>query len=395
VRIRIIQSDRKLIPECNGVTGFIPALDGLRGIAILAVLLFHLGIPQCSLGWAGVELFFVISGFLITRILLKTREDTKYFTNFYYRRTLRIFPIYYMVLIGYTIVALFAPGGGSRTLPFYYIYLQTIPQLHSQFTDLPILSHTWSLAIEEQFYLVWPVAVFLLKGGKLLVAILVMIAAGLILRFLGLGCDNPFLVDGWLGVQLDSLAAGSLVAYSTRVFQRDKIQHRLLIAFLLGTVCLMAIVGSVGTSVFWSPKIWCRAWYGPLVVSAMACAFAGAVGLVAIEHRPMRWLKARFLTGWGKISYGVYLFHPFIFLLVDTFAHDLFPRKTYLVSATIIAAKLSMTYVVALVSWQLVERPISRLKDRTSSGIGEKDGTAQVVVVESRQTASNLLVGRG
>jgi peptidoglycan/LPS O-acetylase OafA/YrhL len=388
----MLDLDHKPSPPATAVTNFIPGLDGLRGIAVFAVFLFHLGIPKCSLGWAGVELFFVISGFLITRILFSTRENPDYFTRFYRRRILRIFPIYYLVLIGYTAVVLIAARGDLHNLPFYYVFLQTIPQLRSHFADSPLLNHTWSLAIEEQFYLFWPMVVFLLKGPRLFLTILSMIAGGLILRCVALiGFDNPFLVDGWLGVHIDSLAAGALVAYAMNAFNRRRIRTWMSIALVSGAACLIAIAGSAGTAVFWSPLVWCRAWYAPLVISAMACTFAGAVGLVATEHPGTRWLETRFLMRWGKISYGIYLFHPFTSALVSAAAVQLFPRKTYLLSAVIILAKLSSAYFVAWLSWQLIEGPISRMKNRISSANATQEEMVRAPE-EGRQSMADLQV---
>jgi peptidoglycan/LPS O-acetylase OafA/YrhL len=373
----------------GAVPGFIPALDGLRCTAIISVLLFHLGIPKLSLGWAGVELFFVISGFLITRILLSTRGEPDYFTRFYYRRTLRIFPIYYLVVIAYTFAAVSKGGSGFHTLPFYYAYLQTIPQLQSQFTDLPALGHTWSLAIEEQFYLVWPMAVWVLRGRRLLWAIAAMIVIGPGLRILALAFANPFLVDGWLGVQIDCLAAGACVAYASVFLSREMIRRWATAAFLLGVISLAVLVGSVGTAVFWTPLIWCRMWYAPLVISAMACGFSGLVGLVAVGCRWTQWLEYRPLMRIGKISYGIYLYHPFVFAAVQVLAQQVFHQKSRLVSGGVILTKLSATWLAAWISWRLIEGPINALKDRRLdwSGISAKRLTQREGVVGAVDTA--------
>jgi peptidoglycan/LPS O-acetylase OafA/YrhL len=367
------------------VSSFIPALDGLRGVAIIAVLLFHLDFPKCSLGWAGVELFFVISGFLITRILLNTRDNRNYFSNFYYRRTLRIFPIYYLVITIYTALKLFSSGDSLRNLPFYYLYLQTIPQLQSHFREMPMLGHTWSLAIEEQFYLIWPMAVFLLRGRKLFVMISMMIITGLGMRFYALEFANPFLIDGWLGVQVDALAAGAIIAYGLRVSDRQVIQRSVLAAFLLGTLSLVGLVSIAGTTVFWTPIIWGRLWYSPLVLTAMACAFAGAVGLAAIGHRWTRWLEFPPLMRWGKISYGIYLFHPFVFYLMDIVARHIGPPKSRLVSGSIMLVKLSLTYLLARISWILIEGPINSLKDRFSERAQRQNGASEMLMADKDQ----------
>src|SRR5262245_16358318 len=152
-----------------------PGLDGLRGIAILLVILYHnFGfIPFLNYGWLGVDLFFVLSGFLITEILLKTRTTTNYFKNFYTRRVLRIFPLYYLCLI-LVIVIFPLIKNFPYDLSFYrenqvwfWFYLQNWMLIFKQWNDSAILlNHFWSLAVEEQFYIVWPLLVLLIRKPK-------------------------------------------------------------------------------------------------------------------------------------------------------------------------------------------------------------------------------------
>ncbi len=346
------------------VSSYIPALDGLRGLAVLAVLFFHLRIPKFSLGWTGVELFFVLSGFLITRILLNTRDSPEYFRKFYIRRALRIFPVYYLVVVAYSAVMLWRYGQGLGTLSFYYIYLQTIPQLKTEFSCFPLLGHTWTLAIEEQFYLMWPLAVFLLRGRRLFFAMIAMILGALSLRFLSLGSANPFFVDGWLGVQVDALAAGALVAYASRIYDKQVLQRWYFVAFLAGATSLAILLCAAGNAAFWSPRLWGRTWWGPLLISVLACAFAGAVGLAAIGQTGTRWLRFQPLIRWGKISYGIYLYHPFTFLFVEMVVRHFGYKHNHLLAGSVILAKLGLTYSVAWISWTALENPINRLKGR-------------------------------
>ncbi len=366
MQVQIQESNQARTPTGASLPDFMPAIDGLRGIAILGVIFFHLRLRFFNLGWAGVELFFVISGFLITRILLNTRGQENYLKRFYIRRTLRIFPIYYLVLLLYTIVMLISKSNEFHALPFYCVYLQTIPQLKTEFRIMSMLGHTWTLAIEEQFYLIWPLSVLLLRGKKLLIMAAALIAAGLCLRFISLRFANPFLVDGWIGVQLDVLVAGALVAYAaSQITDRNYFIRLLSLVFMIGTACLVALVAILGPSAFWTPKIWGRTWPGPLVISAMACCFFGLVGLTAIGHPWTRWLEFKPLRRWGKISYGMYLYHPFILLVVDRIAvGHLHPGKSKLVSIGLILTKLALIYLAAWISWQLIEKPILQLKDR-------------------------------
>jgi peptidoglycan/LPS O-acetylase OafA/YrhL len=159
---------------------FIPALDGLRGIAIILVMLHHFtyyrpetgidaviaGVPL--FGWVGVDLFFVLSGFLITGILLDSRGSTRYFTNFYARRTLRIFPLYYLVLFLALVALPQFPSvhtvlAGDIEMPPrwpYWAYLTNFSVAERGFVH-GWVDVAWSLAIEEQFYLVWPLVIWL------------------------------------------------------------------------------------------------------------------------------------------------------------------------------------------------------------------------------------------
>src|SRR5687767_2907742 len=164
-------------------TGFIPALDGLRGIAIILVMLHHFTYyrPNSGIdaqiasvlffGWAGVDLFFVLSGFLITGILLDTRDSKRYFSTFYARRTLRIFPLYYLVLLLAFVVLPKFPAlhpvllgqVGPVDLPPqwpYWLYLTNFSIADGGWVH-GWVDVAWSLAIEEQFYLVWPLMIWL------------------------------------------------------------------------------------------------------------------------------------------------------------------------------------------------------------------------------------------
>ncbi len=176
---------------------YIPALDGLRGLAILAVFFHHYGAggidssaaavrwiaTVCGLGWSGVDLFFVLSGFLITGILYDTRNDPAYYRKFYARRTLRIFPIYYLfAAIALLIVPLSAWHKGDI---FFLVYLGypaalTWPALVSV---LIRITHLWSLSVEEQFYMLWPWLICRLRTpSRILILRAAAIVASLVLR---------------------------------------------------------------------------------------------------------------------------------------------------------------------------------------------------------------------
>jgi peptidoglycan/LPS O-acetylase OafA/YrhL len=352
------------------ISDHLPGLDGLRAIAIGSVFAFHLGLPGCSLGWAGVQLFFVISGFLITGILLRTRDRPRYFRNFYIRRTLRIFPIYYLVVaIYFTVAQLHGDGPTVRLLPYYLSYSQTYPQLVTHYQCAPLLTHTWTLAIEEQFYLLWPLSLFLLRGKWLSFALAVAIALGLGTRLSVHRLDNPFLLLGWLPTQIDLLAAGAMIAVLAA--RRPAAWMRRLGYLLAGSGLLVAgaMVARAGLQPFWSPLTWVPLAPSPYFPTAMAAFFAGVVTLTATESPLTRWLANRPMMRIGKISYGLYLFSPFTFAWVDNVTASLRrsgpPTPTgHLIEIGLIVAKLGATVLVAECSWRLFEGPINALKDR-------------------------------
>jgi peptidoglycan/LPS O-acetylase OafA/YrhL len=173
-------------PDEVARSGHLPALDGVRGLAILLVMLTHFTLVQQGpvldrlvgmagrFGWTGVDLFFVLSGFLITSILLSSRGTGHYFRNFYARRTLRIFPLYFFVIFIATVVIPSLPFAWTEhfrvenwTRPLYWLYLSNFAITFSPDASNDMLGLTWSLAIEEQFYLIWPILVLLLSRRAL------------------------------------------------------------------------------------------------------------------------------------------------------------------------------------------------------------------------------------
>ena len=206
------------ISPSNTSSARVPELDGIRGIAILLVLATHFGYPAAgpglfrnmlSLGWVGVDLFFVLSGFLITGILLATKGRANYFQRFYLRRLFRILPIYYAFLIlifhGLPFLGRSVTGAGEA---WYWLYIANWRNGSS-----PYLQHFWSLAIEEQFYLGWPLLVHLCsrRSSKLVCVSIVLLSP--VVRFLAFQMGvSPFTVYEVTPLRLDGLAFGALLA---------------------------------------------------------------------------------------------------------------------------------------------------------------------------------------
>ena len=231
-------SGRIVIPK------HIDALDGLRAIAILLVLLVHCGLcyivnstPRVSIwqdivvnGRSGVDLFFVLSGFLITGILLDTRDRNDYFPRFYWRRALRIWPVYYAFIFAALLIhpRVFS-GVGFRSFALYY---RNFLPVHP-FADL-YFGQFWSLCVEEQFYLVWPVIVFFLPGRLRLPLIGTLMVTAMLLRFALLHHGmTEYMVYRLPFCRMDSLAAGAGIA----VLIREPISSRVAASDFLGRDC--------------------------------------------------------------------------------------------------------------------------------------------------------------
>ena len=158
-------------------------LDGLRAIAVTIVMLFHfMNYGVLKLGWIGVDLFFVLSGFLITNILIKNLNSDNFFKNFYSRRAIRIFPIYFLTVVPFLMIDLFFFNNFSIQHLSYIFYFQNFTAL--QYGYIPSLAHTWSLAIEEQFYLFFPLLLYFFRKKTLEVIVFLAVFA-VFIRYLG------------------------------------------------------------------------------------------------------------------------------------------------------------------------------------------------------------------
>jgi peptidoglycan/LPS O-acetylase OafA/YrhL len=336
---------------------YIPELQGLRGLAVLAVVLYHchprlVGTPvhYASLwGWAGVNLFFVLSGFLITSILLESRNQENYFRNFYGRRALRIWPVYILLLV---VVYLEAPWfigptitQAIKTAPWlaYIFFVQNLFHIALP----PAIGPTWSLAIEEQYYFLWAPLVRVVRRPALLAAILV--AALVTSPLLRLANLHWLTLTNTL-IHLDGIALGSLVAlglYTLRFSRRTWLWIGLG-ALILGFAATATIAG--GTA---------------FLDSALALAFGGAV-TAAIASTGMRnplnaVLRRGPLAYYGRISYGLYMSHIAVFIFFGWF--DLrMDRYGIPGNLAVVAFRLAASTLVASALWFGFESQILKLK---------------------------------
>ena len=338
---------------------------------MIGVILFHSGLPGTELGWTGVELFFVISGFLITRILLNSRERSRYLQIFYARRALRILPLYYFVLVISVALALtFGHALDSLQLPFYVVYLQNyFPQIASHMSGgIPLTAHTWTLAVEEQFYWLWPLVILLVTGRRLrAVLIACLIGAPLARLLLLLVTQNPYAAVASLPAQVDALAAGALLA----VAERSQIAPRTIqrwgaAALIAGALIVAALASLNGLPVLAVSSSWAARPVNVVLLSGFASLFFGLVALTAYGTGPwIRLLDRPPLSHLGRISYGLYIYNPLALLAASLILTG--PASAYLsggVAETALGA--AITYAIALASWRYLETPMLRIKERVA-----------------------------
>ena len=342
----------------NWLPAYIPELQGLRGIAVLAVVVYHCHerlegtwIHYASLwGWAGVNLFFTLSGFLITSILIESRDKPHYFKNFYARRALRIWPVYFLLLIVcYSVPEWFlgdtlAHQAGWKTLVAYALFLQNLR--HTPLAGT--LGPTWSLAIEEQYYLVWAPVVFFCRGRLLRwllpLILLAMLAVSPLVRHL----HPRWLTGTHTLIHLDGIALGSLLALMLYRFAWPR--RAWFWAGIAAAVAGFALTATIagGTS---------------LLDSALALAFAGVV-LAAVAGTGAGWLLA-FRRGplayYGKISYGMYMTHILVFVYFGSFDARL-EHIGVAGNLAIVALRLVASTLVATALWYGFESQVLKLK---------------------------------
>jgi peptidoglycan/LPS O-acetylase OafA/YrhL len=359
----------------------LPALDGLRGIAILAVFFRHYagGLEKnanstgmhvlgmlFNFGWTGVDLFFVLSGFLITGILFDTQGHPDYYKNFYARRALRILPPYYLLASIYLALTpvLTAHWKLSQLtfLVFFGFPLALIWPALGEVSSSVHITHLWSICAEEQFYMIWPWTISKLRtANNILRACAILVIATLLLR-LGI-CLTGWVAIEWthdfLGCRMDALSVGAAIAIAMRGPLRSAVLKWAPAVLLLTAACVVVLCVARHTVDHGDPVI------ATIGFSLIALMY-GALLLMGLRQQGR---LARVFSIWplrmcGRYSYAMYLFDFPLTVVLS-------PQRTYFIAAThsyalgsavFLGFCLAVNLLVAATSYHLVEAPVLRLR---------------------------------
>ena len=366
------------------MSSMIPGLDGLRAIAFLLVFALHTNYLQ--IGWVGVSLFFVLSGFLITGILLdmkKALASNQYFLKFYGRRFLRIFPLYYFYLLLVVVITTWL-----ISLPYRPRYMQTaLDQIKYAFfyvydfffaTDAfkqsNFLDHTWSLSVEEQFYIVWPFLLLQVPDKYLKKLFLAVIIMGPVFRLAlyfvhasgviaSLADDPAQAIYPMPFSHMDAFALGAYISRFSIPHAKKQFLILLVLIPVIGFAAQYMATGEIGAvSAFGYPLQMPYSFQFVWGYTLLNYFFAILIYGVAREGWFVRFLEIRPARYLGKISYGMYVYHFPIIWFAGRMA-DLSIMDP-LLKPLIAGVSLVATILMASLSYFLLERPILNLKDR-------------------------------
>lgn len=358
-----------------------PFLDGLRGLAILLVIPHNINafdgtkdfekIPAIvsHAGWIGVQIFFVLSGFLITSQLLRDQGATNYFSSFYMRRVLRIFPLYYLALV----VGLFLvphlmtlPPDKLQSFshaPWLWVFLNNWTQPFSD--SVYLFSHFWSLAVEEQFYLIWPVVVMLCaRGVRLLQVCIALTLVALLCRYLAISMHLPEYAAYMLTVcRIDALAIGAAAAWAMPHVSQSLRNPR--VATHIWWICIGSLTGcALLTRVFdTADPLTITAGYPllALITAGMILVCSESEG-AALPAATRALLSAPVLRSVGRFSFAMYVIHfPLLRLAEQPISSGLAAIGLRGAFAFVVGFT-ALTYLLGIASYLLVDRHFLSLK---------------------------------
>jgi peptidoglycan/LPS O-acetylase OafA/YrhL len=337
-------------------------LDGLRVLAVFTIVLYHHDLVP--IGWAGVQVFFVLSGYLITRLLWQSREQPirGYLTGFYGRRALRIFPLYYGVLLALSVALAFTDKGAvfKLSLPYlatytYNFWLSSNAALNSSYTG-----HFWSLSVEEQFYLLWPFVIYWCRTNALKRTLLTIVLLGPAIRL-----AEVFLLRSWpsanpltnFGVYVltptyfDGFALGAYVALFPLGGMR-KVFFASLAVVTGATWLALSTPDGLQDSSGMGPGyvlIWGYSLVNLSAALAIDCLVFRKLAHGFFDARPLQYL--------GKISYGLYVFH----MPVQATLEHVLPASGLVIQLVL---QIVITIAIADLSYRCWEKPFLSMKDR-------------------------------
>jgi peptidoglycan/LPS O-acetylase OafA/YrhL len=363
----------------------IPGLDGIRAVAFLLVFACHT--DYFLFGWVGVLLFFVLSGFLITDILLRMKEKFStwdFFIKFYGRRFLRIFPLYYLYLFLVTVLLWIFISIGYRQnymkifyeqLPYALTYVYNFFYASSSFQPMRFLDHFWSLSVEEQFYIVWPLLIFLTPEKHLKKLFLGVIVATPIIRILLTLALKAHLFPSMTGdiplglyplpvTHFDAFAMGAYISRFELPKARQQLAFLLVFVPAIGFATQYISTGSLGelTTLGYTFPI-ANTFKHIWGYSLLNYLFAVLIYCVAREGMFVKFLEMKPLPYLGKISYGLYVYHFGITWLAGRI-RDLIEMPESLAKFLTALIAFAVTLLVASLSYRFIEKPILDNKDR-------------------------------
>lgn len=339
----------------------LPALDGLRGLAILLVILFHTF--HFMPGWCGVDLFFVLSGFLITGQLIESKHHINYFKSFWIKRFLRIFPLYYLVL---AIILIPKNFFNIHTVSFsswsYWFYLQNWEYVYmSAFPDgKDTLNHFWSLAIEEQFYFVFPILIKYIPNKNLPWILISLIISAICFRYYYFNNENIGYYVATIS-RMDALSIGALIAIIIR--ENKSLLAKWTHYFFYHSLIYIVLAITINADVHFT---------NPLIAKFGLTAYAllfGCLLIYSLCPSPKSYFKKFLLNDIlryiGKISYGLYVFHWILYVFIKAPLEESIYNILHLsILSKIIVSLLVLLLSIILshLSYHYFEKKIMNLK---------------------------------